>query len=336
MDQYLVRYTPWDEPLLNVQAGKFATVVGNWTARYYSWDNPLINAPLPYENVTIISDQIAPSSVTAFLARLNQPDNKNLWVPLIWGPDYTSGGALLGTAERFDYAVEVKNAALSSRPQDWDATEVTWEHPTVSARLGYRPDAAWNLGVSLSAGPYLQPGAGAAAPKASATGSSPYGSAAPSSPYGGATGSVPSSQPAASENGLPAGKGIGDYQQQMLAQDVSFAWHHWQLWAESFFNRFQVPNVGNADSLAYYLEAKYKFNERFFGAWRWNQELFGTVPDASGHQTSWGANVWRIDLALGCRLNRHLQTKLQYSFTRQNSALQQGEQLVAAQVTLKF
>ena len=36
---------------LNVQAGKFATVVGNWIERYDSWNNPFITAPLPYENM---------------------------------------------------------------------------------------------------------------------------------------------------------------------------------------------------------------------------------------------------------------------------------------------
>ncbi len=44
----------------------------------------------------------------------------------------------------------------------------------------------------------------------------------------------------------------------------------------------------------------------------------------------------RIDPALGYRFPRHLQSKIQYSFGHRNTSLQQGEQLVAAQVTLKF
>jgi len=43
-----------------------------------------------------------------------------------------------------------------------------------------------------------------------------------------------------------------------------------------------------------------------------------------------------IDAALGYRFDRHLQAKLQYAFSRQTGRLQQGQQLVAAQVTLKF
>ena len=36
------------------------------------------------------------------------------------------------------------------------------------------------------------------------------------------------------------------------------------------------------------------------------------------------------------RLDRHLQGKLQYAYSRQIGARQQGEQLVALQLTLKF
>ena len=44
----------------------------------------------------------------------------------------------------------------------------------------------------------------------------------------------------------------------------------------------------------------------------------------------------RIDSALGHRFDRHLQAKLQYSLAHQSGRLQQGEQLVATQLTMKF
>ena len=43
-----------------------------------------------------------------------------------------------------------------------------------------------------------------------------------------------------------------------------------------------------------------------------------------------------MDFAVGYRFNRHLQGKLQYSFNHNDGRLQQGEQLAAAQLTLKF
>ena len=46
--------------------------------------------------------------------------------------------------------------------------------------------------------------------------------------------------------------------------------------------------------------------------------------------------MYRIDFALGYRFTRHLLSKIQYSFGHRNFSLQQGEQLVAAQVTVAF
>ena len=76
--------------------------------------------------------------------------------PIIWGPDYTSGVSVFGRIGKFDYAAELKNTSLSARPEYWSAAEVQWEHPTVSGRVGFRPNQMWNLGFSASVGSYLQ------------------------------------------------------------------------------------------------------------------------------------------------------------------------------------
>jgi hypothetical protein len=135
---------------------------------------------------------------------------------------------------------------------------------------------------------------------------------------------------------LPTGKSIRDYNQYTLGYDIGYAWKKWQLWGEVFLSRFEVPNVGNADVLAYYIEAKYKLTAGLFAAARWNQELYGKIDDGWGGQEPWGNDMYRIDVALGYRFTRHLQTKLQYSFGHRAGDLQQGEQLVAAQVTVNF
>ena len=298
-DEYLLRYTPFDDARLNLQAGKFATVAGNFVPRHQSWDNPFINAPLPYERVTTISDQAVPASPAAFLARRALPDKKAAWLPVLWGPAYTTGASTFGALGRFDYAFEFKNASLSSRPAAWDARAVGWDAPTIAARLGCRPNAAWNFGVSASEGAYLLPAAERAP-------------------------------------GFPAGKKRGDFLQQTVGADASYAWRHWQFWGEVFLSRFEVPNVGDADTLAYYLEAKYKLTPQLFAAARWNQQFFGKVPDGAGGHQPWDRDAWRVDAALGYRFTRHLQGKLQYSFNHQKGSLQQGEQLAAAQVTVKF
>jgi hypothetical protein len=297
LDEYLLRWTPWNDNRFNLQFGKFATVVGSWVQRHDSWQNPLITAPLPYENLTPVSYDDIPTSPADFLARRRVPDQKDSWLPVIWGPVYTTGWSTFGNIGKFDYALDLKNAAISSHPDSWELNSSLWRYPSVSGRLGFRPTPDWNHGVSFSVGPYLTTEA---------------------------------------SDELPSGKTISDYFQYTLDYDVSYSLRRWQLWGEVFLSRFEVPNVGNADLIAYYLEVKYKITSGLYAAARWNQELFAKINDGLGDQVPWGNDMYRIDLALGYRFTRHLQTKLQYSFGHRNASLQQGEQLVAAQVTVKF
>jgi hypothetical protein len=296
LDEYALRFTPWNDGRFNLQVGKFATVVGNWVKRHLSWENPFINAPLVYENITPISDKQAPASPLDF-ARRFEPAAKYEFNPVIWGPSYASGISMSGRLGKFDYAAEMKNSALSSRPESWSVTEVGFSDPTFSGRLGFRPNEAWNFGVSASDGPYFRPEA---------------------------------------ENTLPRGRGIGDYRELVLGQDISFAWHHLQLWAEFYEARFQVPRVGDADTFAYYVEAKYKFTPQLFGALRWNQQLFGDVPDETGGQIRWSQDLGGIDAALAYRFTPHTQLKIQYSFQHPTTGQEGDNHLVAAQFTVRF
>jgi hypothetical protein len=295
LDEYAVRWSPWDDARFNVQVGKFASVVGNWSGRHQSWDNPFINAPLAYETMTAIYDSEAPSGPAAFLEGI--VDAKYEYNPVIWGPSYASGIAISGTLGHFDYAFELKNAPLSSRPESWRFSDIDLSHPTLSGRLGYRPTAAWYLGLSASEGAYF-------------------------------IDSV--------EDHLPFGTSMNDFKQIVIGQDISYAWHHWQLWAECYEARFQVPRVGHADSLGYYLEAKYKFTPQFFAAMRWNQQLFASVRDEADASTSWGDDLGRIDCALAYRFTPHTQLKLQYALQHAAHAKRDYGHLLGVQFTVRF
>ena len=296
LDEYALRFTPWDDGRFNLQAGKFATVIGNWVPRHLSWENPFINAPLVYENITAISDKAAPASPLDFI-RSFEANAKYEFNPGIWGPSYASGISISGRLGRFDYAAEMKNASLSSRPESWSVTETGFDDPTFSGRVGFRPNQIWNFGLSASDGPYFRPEA---------------------------------------EQTLPPGRNIGDYREFVLGQDASFAWHHLQLWAEFYEARFEVPRVGDADTFAYYFEAKYKFTPQLFGALRWNQQLFSNIPDGAGGQVRWSQDLWRIDVAAGYRFTSHIQLKLQYSFQQETTGPHDDNHLVATQLTVRF
>ncbi|HTG45878.1 MAG TPA: hypothetical protein VK633_15265, partial [Verrucomicrobiae bacterium] len=117
LDEYALRLTPWEGGRFNLQAGQFATVVGNWVERHLSWENPFITAPLPYEQLTTIYDSEAPESVSDFV-RINAEERYE-YNPVIWGPSYATGVSLAGRFGPMEYAAEMKNAALSSRPEAW-------------------------------------------------------------------------------------------------------------------------------------------------------------------------------------------------------------------------
>lgn len=305
LDEYALRLTPGDSGAINFQAGKFATVIGNWVSRHYSWDNPFITAPLPYENLTGIFDTAAAGSADVLLRWADVRPSPfggdgyfhQFRVPVIWGPSYASGAAVTGAVGKFDYAVEMKNAALSSRPDSWAADQTQWQNPTFSGRLGYRPDESWSMGFSASTGSYLRPSAGPT---------------------------------------LAAGYKPGDYREVLLGQDLSFAWHHFQFWAECYETRFEIPLVGQAETTAYYLEAKYKFTPQFSGAVRWNQQVYGSVPDGARGRVRWGRNVWRLDFAPAYRFTPHIQFKLQFSLQSEDTGRRDYSQQLAGQFVMRF
>ena len=294
LDEYAVRVTPWEDGRFNLQAGQFSTVVGNWVPRHLSWENPFINAPLPYENITAIEDKSAP--YYGYLS-VGTPADKYEYNPVIWGPSYATGVSVAGRIGKFDYAAEIKNASLSSRPESWPITQMDFDNPTVSGRLGFRPNEMWTFGFSASDGAYFRPEA---------------------------------------MRTLPFGRDIGDYRERVLGQDISFAWHHWQLWAEFFEARFEIPGFSDADTFAYYLEAKYKFTPQFFGAIRWNQQFFSDVTNSYSGTAPWGRDLWRADLAAGYRFTAHTQLKVQYSFQRDNYGVRDVAHMFAAQFTVRF
>jgi len=305
LDEVAVRYAPWGRNRPTVQVGRFATAVGNWANRHDSWTNPFITAPLPYELLTGIWDTDPVRSSTMLLQwshlRPGLPAaqtaiEKSLRVPIVWGPSYADGVSVFGGIGRFSYVMEGKLGSLSSRPEAWMRGLEQLSHPTWSARVTFRPNQMWQLGLSASTGSYLREFA---------------------------------------ERGLAAGVGRGGYHQDVLAHDIAFAWHHWQVWAEAYAARFTIPRVGNADVLAYYTEVKYRFTPQFSGALRWNEQLYAAIPDRGG-RARWGQNVWRVDLAPGFRFTPHTQLKLQYGLQHGDSGRRDTTRTLATQLTVRF
>ena len=240
LDEYFVQLEALDNARLSVRVGKFATVFGNWIPRHFATDNPFITAPVLYGNFTTVSDSTPPVSTAAFAARRNRKDNKEDWVPVVWGPSYTTGASITARSDTLELALEVKNAALSSRPDTWDAINDGFDSPpTVTGRLGWHGTPEWWLGSSFSHGPYLQDNAKAT---------------------------------------LPDGAQISDYEQTTVGVDGAYARHALQVWAELVGVRFEIPRVGDVEALTGYVEARYKITAQIWLSGRWNQSWFDDVP----------------------------------------------------------
>jgi hypothetical protein len=303
LDEYALRFAAHRRVVF--QLGRFATLVGNWAGRHSSWSNPFINAPVPYEYLTGVWDTEAVRSSNTLLQwshiRRGLPANvtageKSLRVPIVWGPSYTTGASVAVDFGAWRFAAEAKTGSLSSRPEAWHHPREQRSHPTWSGRLSYRPSAMWQFGVSTSVGSYLREFA---------------------------------------SNSVARGFRREDYRQRVLAADAAFAWRHWQVWAEAFASRFEIPLVGDADTFAYYVEAKYKLTPQLSGAVRWNQQVFDTIADR-GRDVAWGHEVWRVDVAPTYRLTAHTQLKLQYSLQHGDARDRRHTRLLAAQFTARF
>jgi hypothetical protein len=155
----------------------------------------------------------------------------------------------------------------------------------------------WSLGFSASTGPYLEP---------SATSS------------------------------LGPGMGRNEYREYIVGQDLGFAWHHWQIWAEIVEARYMIPRLTHVDVLSWYLETKYKITPRFSAALRLDQQQYGHVSDDNGPGIRWGRNAWAVDVAPTLRLAAHLQLKLQYSLQHEDDSPRPWGHVLVLQSTLRF
>ena len=277
IDRLLLRYRPFGDNTLNIQAGKSATVIGNWVPNHGYYDDPFLLAPLPYSAIVGISTNSPDGhSPQAIENRANSTIptlhlTKQSWSSIVWGPSYTNGFSVFGNKDKFNYAFEIKNAFLGSAPSQWDLGFDDLDEPTFSGRVGYQANAALTVGLSASQGSYLNAD-------------------------------------------TLANFDRNDFKQTLIAADLRWAHRNWIVSAEAFFATYDSLDE-DLQSFSYYLQARYKVAPGVWLAGRFGQTLSNEVSVPSGGTAPWSPDLLRAEIALGWRITPELLLKTQYTYT---------------------
>ncbi len=299
LDEWFARYsTDTGGVSLSLQAGKFATPIGNFVPRHDSMHNPLVRSPLPYDFMNTLGDGGPPPPNNAFITRRDlATDLKHKWTTMIWGPLYGRGAMVFASAGRWDARVAFTNTAPGERPPEWN-----WNHDDLhdmgwSGRVGWNPFIGFKLGLSGAYGPYLRHVA---------------------------------------QSLMPPGTHTQDYAQKLVGIDLEYSLGHLILFGEAFASEWEAPVInGDLRAFSWYVEAKYKILPGLFVATRLNQMLFNRIPTSNGSMT-WDRDTTRIEFGAGYFVFVNLLVKAQYEFNVQRGPSDPKDDLGSLSVSMSW
>ncbi len=194
---------------MGVQAGRFASPFGAYALRHGTVVDPFLRPPLVYDYRTIMNRSHAPGGGAGFLTWQGWPELFRLpGTPPVWDVPYQWGAMVFGRLGPVDLRAAAMNSAPSSAPDAWGLSSERLEHPSwvVGARM--KPSASIELGASYDRGPWLEEI-----------------TAGTIQPAGGMA------------------RSRWDFNQELVAADVSFARGPMMLRGEVILDRWEVPNI---------------------------------------------------------------------------------------------
>ena len=293
------RFRPWRERVLDVQFGRIPPVFGAFARRHYEVDNPLIGYPLGYQYATSVRPDAAPADLDE-LRRNRGRGAKTRYS--VGSPDVATGMPVVHPLE-WDTGVSLR---IGDRPLELAValTQGTLGNPSVlddnpgkqwSARFAWRPSPALVAAVSAARGRYDE------APL----------------------------RRALEERGLQTSA-----HQTALGLDVEASAGAWIVRSEAMLNRWDSPTLGTGlDSVAAFVEGRYKIAPAWYVAARWDHLGFAEVGHA-GERFSWDAPVRRFEAGAGYYWRRFVLTKLTVQHNRRDGV--QTDTFVAVQALWWF
>jgi hypothetical protein len=138
---------------------------------------------------------------------------------------------------------------------------------------------------------------------------------------------------------LLPGRNLEDYRESVLGGDLQYSVEHFELNGEIARTSLQVPGAATAGGRVWYLEPKYTFTPRWYGAMRWERGEQAEAVWRFG--TSWSAGVERVrglEAGLGFRVGPDLLLKASYRAERieeVDGSVARGD-AVALQISYRF
>jgi len=155
LDEYALRVTPWNTGQLNLQVGKFATIVAIGRNGNLSWENPYRHRAFALRKPSPHRRHEAPASAGDFLERTSRKNTST--TRSIWGPSYATGRFGGRPAGQARLRQSRSRTFRSPRRNPGTPPKLDLSIRTVSGRIGLRPNPMWNFGFSASTGPYFRP-----------------------------------------------------------------------------------------------------------------------------------------------------------------------------------
>jgi hypothetical protein len=302
---WYLRLTPFDNGLVDVQAGRIPPVFGTYARRSYPQDNPLIGDPLAYQYLT----SLRPDAVPATADDLLRMRGRGWRVHYPVGDPAPDAGVPVIAAGRWDTGIQVRvgqptlEGALALTVGTLSNPLVTNDNGgiQVAGRLRWQPLPGVMLGLSAARGAFLSDTVTAARPD------------------------IPDRHD----------------DQRAIGIDAETSWGRWLLRGEFVANSWTLPALGEPrivdplGSLAWYLEAKVRLRPGLYVAARGDQLRFSTIHGSTGPNT-WDADVSRLEMGVGYTIRRGLLVKASLSSNWRDGGAVRESHLAGVQALFWF
>ena len=299
-----LRFRPFPDQRLDVQAGRIPPTFGRFSRQAYSRDNVLIGSPLAFQYLTSLRPDALPADADELLRMRGRGWQSGFTignpapaagVPLADGLHWDTGVQVTGAWRALALTGSVTNGTLANpRVSDDNSGKQAATRVVLTAAPGLE------LGHSFSRGAFV----------------------------------------ARSALGAVAGMPGGSLTQRAHGVDAELARGHWLARAEALFSEWSIPlaAAGRVESLraaAVSAEARYAFRPGLHGAVRAEHLAFSRI--AGARQTlPWDAPVTRVETGVSYYLQRNVIVRTSLQFNHREDGRTPDAWLPAAQLLFWF